>query len=282
MYKFFQLPVIGSVFILSVGLIGHSQLTAAEEGGLVGGNPNPAKQRSSMPVLPPPFADLLVRAHTTTAQFSTELANFICTEKIERYKGRISDDKRRPVDIVTSVVSYENGIEHYTDIHQDSKPRRSIADIAGAWSEGEYGTLLIQARNILNTHDVRLRGIGLLDGKPAALYIYDIDESESPWDLVVNGRHYATAFHGEIWVSRENSQILRVTRTSLRIPPATGITQVCWSANYDFTDLNGKKVLLPKTAEYSVAYVGSDRLEWNVMTFSNYKRYGSDVSIHYQ
>jgi len=46
-------------------------------------------------------------------------------------------------------------------------------------------------------------------------------------------------------------------------------------------ELNGKSWLLPKSGEYAVFYADSHRREWNLMSFSGYRHYGSEVTLSF-
>jgi hypothetical protein len=60
-----------------------------------------------------------------------------------------------------------------------------------------------------------------------------------------------------------------------------GISELRWSVTLERVDLNGKTWLLPKTGEYDVLYEKTGRREWNLMNFSGYHRYGSEVALRF-
>ncbi len=225
--------------------------------------------------------DLLARAQLENELLYTDLQSFVCDEHIDRYKGRLNADTSRRVDTVTASVSFESGVERYSDIKQDNRARAGMASIPGAWSEGEFGTLLRQTHALLGTQAVTRKPDTELNGTPAAIYAIQVTEQDSPWDLVVNGTSYKIPFLTDVWVSIESGQILKIERTSGNIPTGLGISQLRWSVLLDKVDLDGKAWLLPKSGEYEVQYGESRRREFNVMTFSDYRRYGSRVVLHF-
>lgn len=228
-----------------------------------------------------PGADLLARAQLENELLYTDLQSFVCDEQINRFKGRLSGETQRKIDTVTARVSFENGVEHYTDIRENSKQRAQMSSIPGAWSEGEFGTLLRQTHALLGTQPVALKGETTFEGKPAAIYTIDVPAADSPWDLIISGRSYKIPFHTDVWVSRATGKILKIQRTSDSIPPGMGISELRWSVTLDPVELDGKTWLLPKSGEYEVQYADAGRREWNVMTFSDYQRYGSRVVLHF-
>lgn len=232
-----------------------------------------------------PAADLLDHIRTANEQLYTNLESFVCNEEITRYEGRLSaekpGEKAHQIDKLTAKVSFENGTEQYVDVRQNKRRRSSISTISGAWSENEYGTLLRQTQAFLATQHAEFLKNSDLDGTPAAVYGFDVSEEESPWDLEVGGRHYQVPFWTQVWVSRNSGQILRIERSSTSAPGETQISELRWSVRLAPVELNGRTWLLPKTAEYAVSYEESDRREWNYMTFSDYRRYGSEVALRF-
>jgi hypothetical protein len=84
-----------------------------------------------------------------------------------------------------------------------------------------------------------------------------------------------------VWISTATGEIMKIARTSLAIAPETGISGLEWKVTLEPVEINGKQWLLPKTGEYSVLYDQSNRREWNLMNFSNYRRYGSEVALRF-
>ena len=223
--------------------------------------------------------DLLSRVRAVNEQLYTDLESFVCNEQMTRYKGSLSGDKTHQIDTVTARVSFENGTERYTDIRQNRQRRFRISGVTGAWSEGEFGTLLRQTQMLLTTQAVKFLRNSHLDGTPTAVYDFDVSEQDSPWDLEVGGHHYQVPFRTEVSVSRDSGQILEIERTSTDVSPDTRISEVRWSVSLAPEELNGRTWLLPKSGEYSVLYEESGRREWNLMSFSDYHRYGSEVAV---
>ena len=225
--------------------------------------------------------DLLARVQMENELLYTDLQSFVCNEQIERYRGQLHSEKGHQIDTLTSRVSFENGVEHYTDIYQNKHARAAISNVSGAWSEGEFGTLLRQTRALLATQPVSLKASTDLNGEPAALYTFEVSEQDSPWNLAVKSEQYRIPFRTDVWVSKSSGRMLRIERTSTAIPPSVGISEIQWAVSLEPVEMNGKTWLLPRTGEYSVLYEHSNHREWNVMTFSDYRRYGSTVVMHF-
>jgi hypothetical protein len=212
----------------------------------------------------------------------SDLQSFVCNERMDRYRGALGGVEGRRIDTVLTRVSFENGVEHYTDIRQNNRSRAHISNISGAWSEGEFGTLLRQTQALLGSQVVLFQAETELNGVATVLYRFEVSEQDSPWDLEVEASHYHLPFRTDVWVSQSSGQILKIERTSTAIPLETRISQVRWSVSLEMVELNGKTWLLPAAGEYEVSYEESNRREWNLMSFSDYHRYGSEVALHFE
>ena len=246
----------------------------------------PAKADNSLPVAPPftvdsAPGDLLARAKLENELLYTELQSFVCSEQMERYEGRFNGDSAHRIDTVNAQVSFENGVENYTGIRQNSRVRPSMSSIPGAWSEGEFGTLLRQTRALIATQPVSLQTNSELNGVPTALYSLDVSGTESPWELTVGSQQYRVPFRTQVWVSQSSGQILKIARASTAMPPDSGISEIQWSVTLKPVELDGKTWLLPSTGDYSVLYQRTNHREWNVINFSDYHRYASRSVIHF-
>jgi len=226
--------------------------------------------------------DLLAKVRVVNDELYSSLQSFVCNEQMQRFEGSLDGDSARHIDTVSTKVSFENGVEHYTDIFQNQQQRASISSVPGAWSEGEFGTLLQQTQILLNVGPVSFRKYTEVNGTPAALYAVNISEQNSPWDLEVERRHYRIPFRTDVWVSRTTGEILKIERVSTTIPRRVGISEIRWGVTLKAVKLDEKTWLLPATGSYAVLYRSTGRREWNEMSFSEYRRYGSEVALRFQ
>jgi hypothetical protein len=226
-------------------------------------------------------ADLLDRARAANEQLYTDLESFVCNEQIVRYKGTLDSSTGRQIDTVTARVSFENGEERYTQVRQNKRPRADIAGLPGAWSQGEFGSLLRQTQVLLTTQPVAFLRNEDVDGSPAAVYSFEVSEADTPWDLEVANEHYRVPFRTEVWVSPASGQILKIARDSTTLSSASRISEIHWSVALAPVEMNGRTWLLPRSGEYAVSYQESGQREWNRMQFSDYHRYGSEASLRF-
>lgn len=229
----------------------------------------------------PEQQQLLEKARAANGDVYSTLKSFVCREEIERYKGDLRGSKKHVIDHVSAKLSFENGVEHYNEILQNERTRANLSDIMGAWSEGEFGTLLQQTGKLLEIQPVIFIAYENLSEIPTAIYRFEVSEKESPWDLSVGSQHYQIPFTTDVWISVASGEILKIARKSLTIPAETRISAIDWDVSLAAVDLSGKTWLLPTAAAYSVSYAESKRREWNQMNFSNYRRYGAESALKF-
>jgi len=281
---------VASFALLLAGVLYGADSGAAERGDSAGDSrPAATAAAADLPISAAPAArsvpsratDPLERIRAANEQLYNDLESFVCKEQMTRYQGSLSGDKAHQIDTVSARVSFENGTERYTDIRQNRQPRSSISGVTGAWSEGEFGTLLRQTQMLLTTQPVTFLRDSHLADTPTSVYTFEVSEQDSPWDLQVGGRHYRVPFRTEVSVSQSSGQILEIERTSTDVPPQTHISEMRWSISLAPVDLNGHTWLLPQSGEYAVLYEESGRREWNLLSFSDYHRYGSEVAVQF-
>ena len=265
------------------GTLAVPLFTGAARGELLPDAPLPTvmDQHVSEPKATSP-ADLLDRIIVSASQIYEDLKNFVCREDIERYKGNSRNPAGRKIDVITSTVSYDRDAEHYTDIYQNNKPLNQIRGLSGAWSEGEYGTLLGETLKALRSRKIVSTASAQLEGAPAVVYSFNYSADESPWEIEVSGHHYFLPFRGQVWASPQTGAVLRVDRIATDVPQQTGIAGVNWSISFGAQTADKRPFWLPTKAVYSVSYLDGGRHEWNLIAFSGYRRYGSDVVVRFQ
>jgi hypothetical protein len=178
--------------------------------------------------VPPQAADLfLTFVKVTNEAAFHSIQSFVCQEEIERHRGRSGAEGGKHVDTITTLVSFENGVEQYSDIRRKNRPLKDLAMLDGAWSKGELGTLLKQTQLLFPGRQIFEGEEKGPDGY-VAVYSFDVPSGSNPWDLEVGGQHYHIAFHTRIWVSESSHLIARIERTSMQMPANLGITEIRW------------------------------------------------------
>jgi hypothetical protein len=223
----------------------------------------------------------LDQAASINRDLYASLESFVCREQMERYRGKLSSQSGHLVDVISAKVSLENGTEHYSDLWQKNRNLRDLAELDGAWSEGEFGTLLKQTEQLLRTQHIAYESEGSVTGRPALIFRLDIPADSSPWDLAVGGQHYKIPFIMRVWIARDSKKILKIVRASTEVPGALRISEIDWAVTLAPVELSGKVWLLPSSGEYQVGYRDTDRREWNEMKFFDYHHYAAEATLRF-
>src|SRR6266478_6394570 len=109
--------------------------------------PAPAAPAAREPAPPEPRATpadpIIEKAKQAAESFTETLPNYICQEFMARFQNSSHITSWQALDVVSTEVVYENGRESYRNLKINDKPvKKSIEEIGGAWSTGEFGTLL--------------------------------------------------------------------------------------------------------------------------------------------
>jgi hypothetical protein len=272
-------------FIAHVGIFQSGRLNSS-----LGNRSNNNTADLNLPVAPPfngtnaaPLSgqDLLARVEIENELRYTDLQSFVCSEHMDRYKSHFNGENPHQIDTVNAQVSFENGVENYSGILENNHARTSMSDIPGAWSEGEFGTLLRQTRTLLTSQALSSQMTSDTNGVPAVLYSLSVSGEDSPWELAVANQKYRVPFKTDVLVAQATGRILRITRSSTAMPPDFGISGIEWSVNLKPVQMDGKEWLLPTSGEYSILYQKSNRREWNMINFSNYHHYTASSVMHF-
>jgi hypothetical protein len=225
---------------------------------------------------------ILQLARAANDDVYSSLQSFVCNEEINRFKGSLNGQTIHPLDTVTAKLSFERGVEQYTNILQNNHSRPGMSSLPGAWSEGEFGTLLLQTQQLLASQRVDFDSLTAIQGEQAALFHFDVSAEESPWDLEVSNKHYRLPFHTSVWISVSTGEILRIERNTIAIASDTHISEIQWGITLEHFSFNGKTWLLPATGTYTVLYNESHHREWNQISFTGYQRYSSEASLRFE
>ena len=274
--------VVSTIYFLAhVGLNSRS--------GTSGGHPNSTADLN-LPVAPPfggsnapPLTgqDLLARVNIENELRYTDLQSFVCNEHMNRYRAHLNGDSPHQIDTVTAQVSFENGVENYSGIQQNNRERGSLDMIPGAWSEGEFGTLLRQTRTLLTAEPLTSQAVPGQNGEAGVLYSLNVPGTDSPWQLLVGNQKFRVPFRTDVLVSQNTGRIMQIKRTSTAMPPDFGISEIQWGVDLRPIQMDGKEWLLPTTGEYSILYQKANRREWNEITFGNYHHYTASSVMHF-
>jgi hypothetical protein len=208
------------------------------------------------------------------------LANVTCHERIARYarQGRAT----RETDTLEASVSVLGGVESYSHIWSNRQMFAAMSDVPGTWSAGEMVTLLRVTRDAVEEGAVRIGEQEPSSAGHPVLMTFSYPAGSHHWCVNVNSQKYWMSFAAQAWASSETGEILRVAWQASDPPAETGASGFFWSVDFTPVKLAAHVLTLPRLASFEVAYKsGQNRVDRNVTHFSEYRRFGSDSSIHF-
>jgi len=224
--------------------------------------------------------DLIRRAAGAAFDFTEGLPNYVCQEQIARYASDTRPANWQSVDLVSASVIYENGKEDYRNIKVNNKPRDSFKDTEGAWSTGEFGTLLIDLFSPASDAQFRFRQTDRIAGVNARVYDFTVDHPHSHWNIIVSSQSYMPPYKGAVWIDSLTGRVLRIEERAYGFPSDFPSDHVESATDYEYVQMgDARKYLLPVHSENLTCFRGSDSCQRNVIDFRNYHKYAGESTI---
>lgn len=219
------------------------------------------------------------KAREAANNFLEGLPNYVCEQMTTRYAstGHVTD--WQPIDVVTANLVYENHQERYLNLKINGKAVKKSIEETGAWSTGEFGTVLDDLFSPATAAHFRFIGERNIAGKRAALYDFDVDHPHSHWTVHVTGQYIRPAYKGTVWIENDNARALRIEMQAIDVPKEFPYDKTEMALDYDYTNLGVNKFLLPVKAEILMCERDSSNCERNTIEFRNYHKYEGESTI---
>ena len=111
-----------------------------------------------VPEAPPEPDPLLDKAKDESSNFLAGLPSFVCQQFTTRYVSESHPASWKAQDVVSAEVVYEDGKERYDKVAINGKPAKQKIEETGAWSTGEFGTVLADLFSPATAAQFRRRG----------------------------------------------------------------------------------------------------------------------------
>lgn len=105
------------------------------------------------------------------------MPNFTCQQET----SRVLSGELGQADIVTGVVTYEDGKESYKDLRRNGRPVNGGTPLGGAWSAGQFGSDLQSIFDGHNKVDFYFAGEKQINGREAWEFGYRIAHQFVPF-----------------------------------------------------------------------------------------------------
>ena len=229
-----------------------------------------------------PNGDDLIRKATDAAfDFTQNLPNYVCLELINRYESDSKPVNWQAVDRVQTNVIYENGKEDYRNLQINGRPvNKKMEEMGGAWSTGEFGTMLIDLFSPATAADFRYSHTSRSSGISSKVYDYTVDHQHSHWDVKMGSQEYSPAYRGSVWIDPQTARVLRIEMEAFGFPSTFPTDHVESATDYEYVRLgDAKQYLLPVHSETLSCERGTPNCSRNVIDFRNYHKYSGESTI---
>jgi hypothetical protein len=234
------------------------------------------------PVVRRPSGDpLIMKATEAALDFTEGLPNYVCQEMMARYQSTTHPANWQALDVVSMAIVYESGQEDYRDLAINGKPvKKKMEQMEGAWSTGEFATVLIDLLSPATAAQFRYRRDERTSGVITKVYDFSVKRENSHWQIGMGGQTYRPAYKGSIWIDPATARVLRIESQAVGFPEDFPTDDVESAVDYQYTRLgDAKQYLLPVHAENLSCQRGSDFCSHNVIDFRNYHKYSGESTI---
>ena len=280
--------------ISSIKIVRHAKLLCAPAGcsvvlqpveNLQGSSPpQAAKSTDPQPAAAPtrslpPAESLIERARAAAWQFSQKLPNFVCQEFMSRFT-QLGRQEKRPLDLVSAEIVYEDGHESYRNVKIDNRPTdKPLQEIDGSWSTGEFATILLELFHPDTHAQFRSGGASTISGLSAQVYDFQVESENSRWMLQAGSQKLAAAYRGSVWLDPNTARVLRIEMQARNLPSGFPMATVETAVDYSDVRIGETSFLLPVHAEALGCQRESSYCSHNIIDFRNYHQFKSEVKI---
>ena len=154
---------------------------------------------------------LIRKAADAAMEFTETLPSYVCSEMVTRSMSQSTPANFQAIDVVSMEVVYENGKEDYRNIQINGKRTvKKIEETGGAWSTGEFGTVLVDLFSPATAADFHFRRDSRAGGIMAKMYDFEVDREHSHWSIHSGSQSYDPAYTGSVWIDPATSRVLRI------------------------------------------------------------------------
>ena len=157
-----------------------------------------------------PAESLIERAREAAFEFSKKLPNFICEEFMSRFTQR-GREEEMPLDVVSAEIINRDALESHRNVKINDHPTdKSLEEINGSWSTGEFASTLLELFDPRTDALFRSRGASPISGSSAQLYDFQVQSENSHWTVQADSQTLAPAYGGSVWVDPKSARVLRI------------------------------------------------------------------------
>jgi hypothetical protein len=223
---------------------------------------------------------IIEKARAAAGNFLETLPNYVCQEIMTRYQSGSNSKNWQPLDIVSMALVYENRQESYRNLEINGKPtKKSIEDLPGSWSTGEFGSVLADLFSPATAADFEYRKESRSAGRASLVYDFSVEREHSHWRIMVASQMITPPYQGSVWIDKETNRVLRIEMQATHIPDAFPSDKVEMATDYEFVRFGDHQFLVPVHAENMGCQRDTSGCSRNAIDFRNYHKYSGESTI---
>jgi hypothetical protein len=240
-----------------------------------------APGRRALPSSGDPVID---KAREAAFEYAQTLPNFIVKQVTTRYESNTARGGQtvwHAYDTITADVISEEGKESYRNLLVNGHAPTRPVDETGSWSTGEYSSVLLDLLSLSTRAKFHDQHATTIVNRAAWRYDYNVDRSNSHWQVESSTTTIKPEYAGSIWIDKENFRTLRVELAGRNIPQDFELDTIECSVDYDFVTIGDSRFLLPVHSEILSCYRRNGYCARNVIDFRDYRKFTADSSIKF-
>jgi hypothetical protein len=239
--------------------------------------PEPARSSAN------PHLALIEKAREVASKFLEGLPNYVVQESATRYVSETRQPSWNVVDIVSAEVVFEEHKETYRNLQINGKPSKKPPEESGAWSTGEFGTILGNLFSPYTDADFKFAQDDTILHRSASVFDFKVLRVRAAWRIWTTGQYIMPAYRGSVWIDKQTGDVLRIEMQAKEIPEAFPEISVETAVDYDSIRLGTpEQFLLPVHSEALSCWRGSNDCQRNVIEFRNYHKFTGESNIEFK
>jgi hypothetical protein len=221
-------------------------------------------------------------ARVYALNYTAHLPDFLCNETVERFEDREGKGNWDKKDVLGVRLGYLDHVEDYKLITLNGRPTtQSFQSIRGAWSQGEFGSLMLEIFAPNSHAQFHWDHWTHLRNHLTQVYSYRVRKSDSHYKLAFGTGATPTEVQvgeeGFIYLDGDSLDIVRVTDNATDIPMDFAVRQAVRVLDYAVQEVGGKPYVLPLHAEVRMGtgYVHTK----NEVVFSGFRKFQGESTI---
>jgi predicted transcriptional regulator len=230
-----------------------------------------------------PHLALIEKAREVASRFLEGLPNYVVQESATRYVSETRQPSWNVVDVVSAEVVFEERRESYRNLQINGKPSKKPPEESGAWSTGEFGTILGNLFSPYTDADFKFAQDDTIIHRSASVFDFKVLRVRASWRIWTTGQYIMPAYRGSVWIDKQTGEVLRIEMQAKEIPEAFPEITVETAVDYDSIRLGTpEQFLLPVHSEALSCWRGSNDCQRNVIEFRNYHKFTGESNIEFK